>query len=60
MQASRKKAIFQLISGSALIFVGVSLAIMDRGAVPFMLVFPGIPLFFVGLASLRNPANRTP
>jgi hypothetical protein len=60
MQALRKKALIQLIGGSTLIVVGVSLTAMGMGAVCLMMIFPGIPMFFAGLASLKTPANRTP
>jgi hypothetical protein len=56
----RRKAVVQLLAGSALVVAGVVLTLMKIGPFPLMLVFPGIPLFFAGLASLKTPENRTP
>lgn len=56
----RRKAVVQLLGGIALIVAGVILTVMKMGPFPLALVFPGIPLFFLGLASLKIPENRTP
>jgi len=56
----RRKAVVQLLGGSALIVAGVIQTLVKMGPFPLMLVFPGIPLFFAGLASLKIPENRTP
>ncbi|WAC20241.1 hypothetical protein OVA24_02455 [Luteolibacter sp. SL250] len=53
----RRKAVVHLLGGIALIVAGVILTVMKMGPFPLALVFPGIPLFFLGLASLKTPQN---
>ncbi len=56
----RKYPLFILIIGLAFVIGGLVMVIKGAESAGWLLVMPGIPIFFTGLASLTTSTHKTP